>query len=378
MKIPKKKSMALLLILSMLVLLVVKIPLSSNAAEVKVNLRSTASFAILAGETITNTGSSVINGDAGGDVGVYPGSAFTGDTKVTIAGAVHLSDAIAEQAKQDLVLAYDDAAGRIPTTTFTETDNQLGGKTLTTGVYAFGHATTANLTASSPLILDAQGDPEAVFIFQASSDLVTASGSQIVLVNGAKFCRIFWQVTSSATLGTGSHFVGHIFALTSIQAQTGATIQGQLLARNGSVTLDNNTITNGLCTTVGENETASVTAGTTAATTAGTTAATTAGTTAATTAATTAPTTAATTAATTAPTTAATTAVTTPAITATTTASTSTETTAETETEVVKEGTSPQTGDYSADYSDMGMTAAASGIFLAINGVILYLRRKNS
>jgi len=336
MKIHKKKAIGILLILSILIFLAIK-PLSFKASEVRVNLGSTAAFAILAGQTVTNTGTSIINGDAGGNVGVYPGSAFTGQNLVTIAGEVHLSDAVAEQAKQDLVLAYNDAFGRIPTTTFTETDNQLGGKTLTTGVYAFGHATTANLTASSPLVLDAQGDPEAVFIFQASSDLITASGSQIQLINGAKFCRIFWQVTTSATLGTNSHFVGHIFALTSIQAQTGATIQGQLLARNGSVTLDSNTITNGLCTTVGEAATGAAT-GTTAATTAATTA----------------------------------------IMSAATTASTTSVTTSETETTAVKSGNSPKTGDYSADYSNTGMTAAASGIFLAINGMILYLRRKKN
>jgi len=339
MKIHKKKSIAILLILAMLVLLIVRTS-SSNAAEVRVNLRSTATFAVLAGTTITNTGTSVINGDTGGDVGLHPGSAFPGRTDVTIAGAVHLTDAVAQQAKVDLVLAYNDAAGRIPTTTFTETDNQLGGKTLTTGVYAFGHATTANLTASSPLILDAQGDPEAVFIFQSSSDLVTASGSEIQLVNGAKFCRIFWQVTSSATLGTNSHFVGHIFALTSIHAQTGATIQGQLLARNGEVTLDSNIITNGLCATVGETATESATL-TSSATLASTLATTTAETQ--------------------------------------TQMQTQTETETETETAttVVKAENSPKTADY-ADYSNMGMTAAASGVFLAISGMVLYLRRKNS
>ena len=154
---------------------------------------------------------------------------------------------VAFQAKADLQHAYDDAAGRTATTTFTATDNQLGGQTLKSGVYAFGHADTANLTAASPLILDAEGNEEAVFIFQASSDLVIASGSTITLINGAKFCRVFWQVTSSATLGSGSYFVGHIFASTSIWAKTGARVQGQLLALTGEVTLEANTITNGLC-----------------------------------------------------------------------------------------------------------------------------------
>ncbi len=98
-------------------------------------------------------------------------------------------------------------------------------------------------------MLDAENDPNAVFVFQMESTLITASASNIELRNGARFCRIFWQVGSSATLGTYSNFVGHIFALTSISAQTGATIQGQLMARNGSVTLDSNVITNGFCAT---------------------------------------------------------------------------------------------------------------------------------
>lgn len=234
-----------------MLLVVITLPSSSMAAEATVNLRSTSSFAVLAGQTVTNTGATTITGslpEGGGNVGIHPGTAFTGQSTVTMTGwNVSLNDSVALQAKNDLVLAYDDAAGRSPTATFTEVDNQLGGKTLTTGVYAFGHAATANLTAASPLILDAQGNENAVFIFQASSDLVFASGSKIQLINGAKYCRVFWQVTSSATLGTNSVFVGHIFALTSIWAKTGAVIQGQLLARNGEVTLEGNTITNGLC-----------------------------------------------------------------------------------------------------------------------------------
>jgi type VI secretion system secreted protein VgrG len=118
--------------------------------------------------------------------------------------------------------------------------------TLTTGVYSF--SSSAQLTGT--LILDAQGDPEAVFIFQIGSTLTTASSSVVSLINGARFCRVFWQVGSSATLGTNTNFIGHIFALTSIDAQNGATVQGQLLARNGAVTLDNNTITNGDCEAV--------------------------------------------------------------------------------------------------------------------------------
>lgn len=220
-------------------------PATVMAATNRVLLGTAESYAILAGEAVTNTGPSIITGD----IGVHAGSSVGGFPPGTVIdGVIHSADAAALQAKADLIIAYDDAAGRTPTTTFTETDNQLGGKTLTSGVYAFGHADTANLTAAAPLILDAEGDPEAVFIFQASSDLIMASGSEVRLINGAQFCRVFWQVTSSMTLGTNSTFVGHVFALTSITAATGAKVQGQLLARNGTVTLDTNVITNGPCT----------------------------------------------------------------------------------------------------------------------------------
>jgi hypothetical protein len=104
------------------------------------------------------------------------------------------------------------------------------------------------------LTLDAQGDPDGVFVFLTESTLITAPDSSVALLNSARFCRIFWQVGSSATLGTNSHFVGHIFAMQSIAAQNGATVQGQLLARNGAITLERNTITNGLCATVSGGE----------------------------------------------------------------------------------------------------------------------------
>lgn len=223
------------MLLAVLLVAMMVVPATSVAAQPTVNLGTTSNFAVLAGETITNTGPTVINGD----VGVHPGNTFPGQDEATINGAVHLADEVAEQAKQDLVIAYDDAAGRTPVTPI---DTELGGTTLKPGVYG---SETFEITGT--LTLDAEGDPDAVFIFQAGSTLVTAPNSSVNLVNGARFCRVFWQVTSSATLGVNSNFVGHILALTSIEAQTGATVQGQLLARNGEVTLDNNTITNGLC-----------------------------------------------------------------------------------------------------------------------------------
>jgi len=229
-------------------------PQQVNAATAKVNLRSTANFAVLAGSTVTNTGSTVIRGSAGGDVGLSPGSSVTGFPPGTISdGTIHASDAMALQAKTDLVTAYNDAAGR--TVTSNLTSQNLGGLTLTSGVYKFN--SSAQLTGT--LILDAQGNPDAAFIFQIGSTLTTASGSAVSLINEARYCRVFWQVGTSATIGTGSHFIGHIFAMTSITATTGATVQGQLLARNGAVTLDTNTITNGVCAAAAPTPTATPT-----------------------------------------------------------------------------------------------------------------------
>lgn len=244
-KLHRKLLLSLALTLVMIVTFLVP---ASAVGPVKVELGTTSTFAVLAGSAITNTGASTINGDAGGDVGLSPDAAITGFTSnvvianhVTMSGTQYIADSVAVQAKTDLTAAYLDAAGRTTTATI---PTELGGTTLTPGVYdsALG---TFGITGT--LTLDAQGDPEAAFIFQTDSTLITASGSNIELINGARYCRVFWQVGSSATLGTNSIFRGHIFALTSITATTGAMIQGQLLARNGAVTLDSNTITNGIC-----------------------------------------------------------------------------------------------------------------------------------
>jgi hypothetical protein len=231
-------------LLMLLLVLLLAIPTNVMAAQPPVNLGTTASFAILAGTTITNTGPTTISGDAGGNVGLHPGSAFPGIAGVTTSGFVHLADAVALQAQNDLIAAYDDAAGRTPVTIIA---TELGGKTLIPGVYA-SESGTFQITGT--LTLDAQGDPNGVFIFKTTFELTTAPNSNVNIIGSARYCRIFWKIGSSATLGVNSHFIGHIFALTSIAAQTGATIQGQLLARNGAVTLDSNTITNGLCNTI--------------------------------------------------------------------------------------------------------------------------------
>ena len=217
------------------------IPAISNAAQPTVNLGSTSNFAVLAGSGITNTGPTTVGGSAGGDLGSDPTPAFTGDTLVTTTGTKYTApSAVVTAAKTALITAYDDAAGRTPATTVTA---DLGGQTLVSGVYN----TAAAMALTGTLTLDGQNNPDAVFIFQAGSTLTTAGSSVVSLINGAQACHVFWQVGSSATFGTSSDFTGHVLALTSITATTGATFKGQLLARNGAVTLDTNTITNDVC-----------------------------------------------------------------------------------------------------------------------------------
>ena len=136
-----------------------------------------------------------------------------------------------------------------------------GGQTLAPGVYN----SASSLGLTGPVVLEAQGDPSAVFVFQAGSTLITAPTSTVALTGGAQACNVFWQVGSSATLNTASTFVGTIMALTSATLDTGATVQGRVLARNGAVTLDTNTITTP--TTCAVSSTTTTTAAPTATTT---------------------------------------------------------------------------------------------------------------
>lgn len=210
----------------------------AGAAQAPVGLGTAKSFAVIAGSTVTNTGPSTISGS----VGVSPGAAVTGFPPGKVNnGTIHKADAVAAQAQSDVTTAYNDAAGRTP---FASVPADLGGKTLAAGVYRGGA-----LGLTGTLTLDAKGDPNAVFILQAASTLITASASRVALVNGASACNVFWKVGSSATLGTNSRFVGTVLALTSIAAKTGASVQGRLLARNAAVTLDDNTINSSACST---------------------------------------------------------------------------------------------------------------------------------
>ncbi len=231
----RTRSISLLLTLSLVAMLAV--PSVGMAAEPTVPLGATQDFAILAGQTITNTGNSVITGD----VGVSPGSAIDGFPPGVVSGTTHSNDALAIQAQTDWTTAYNNAVARPVTTTLASPE--LSGLTLTPGVYSSGGA----LALTGTLTLDAQGDPEAVFILKSDSGLTIGSGSVVRLINGARFCRVFWPVASSATLGANATFVGHILAVTSISLEDGASVEGQLLAHDGSVTLINNVVANDWC-----------------------------------------------------------------------------------------------------------------------------------
>jgi len=207
------------------------------SALASINLGTTKNFAVLASSTITNTGPSTITGN----IGLYPGTSFVNPEEITLNGTIHLTDGVASTAKDDLTTVYNQTSGVLPVIRIA---TELGGQTLTPGIYDSADGT---FQITGTLILDGQGDSNAVFVFKAAATLITASASNVSLINSASPCQVFWKVGSSATLGTDSNFVGHIYAQASITATTGAKIEGQLLARTGAVTLDTNTINNPIC-----------------------------------------------------------------------------------------------------------------------------------
>ena len=211
------------------------LPTASSDAATNVGLGTATSFAVLAGTGITNTGPTTITGD----VGTHPTPAEPGFGSVTLHGANHQADAVALQAKNDLTTAYNSASGQGPDTAVAV---ELGGRTLTPGIYGAG-----TLAINGTLTLNTLGNPNAVFIFKSASTLITGSGSRVIVANGATACNVYWRVPTSATLGTGSHLIGSVLAGVSITATTAATIQGRLLAETGAVTLDTNTITRPVC-----------------------------------------------------------------------------------------------------------------------------------
>jgi hypothetical protein len=221
-------------------------------AATQPRLGTATNFAVLAGSAITNTGPTVITGN----LGLSPGTAVTGFPPGRVAAQTHKTDAVALGAKNSLVTAYNDLASWATTRSMTGQD--LGGKTLTPGVYTF--SSSAQLTGT--LTLSGNG----IFIFRTGSTLTTASNSRVLVTKGANGCGVYWKVGSSATLGSGTQFKGTIIALTSITMVTGASIlPGRALARNGAVTLDSNRISipTGGCSATGTTGTATTSTGTT-------------------------------------------------------------------------------------------------------------------
>ena len=207
---------------------------ASTSGQSPVVLSSAATFAVLAGSTVTSSGATTVNGD----LGVSPGTAVTGFPPGLVNGTTHAGDGAAAQAQLDLTTAYNDAAGR--TVGAVTVAGNLGGLTLPPGLYK---STSSLEISSGDLTLDAQGNGNAVFIFQMASTLTTTAGRQVILSGGAKAANIFWQVGSSATLGTTSVFKGTIMADQSITLTTGATLDGRALARIAAVTQQANIIT---------------------------------------------------------------------------------------------------------------------------------------
>jgi hypothetical protein len=228
------------LLLLALILASIAIPSASFAAQTVINLGASSTFAILAGTTITNTGRTEISGSAGRNLGTYPGIDRARPSDIAVSESVSFSNTDAKVAHEDLVTAYNDAAGRSPAIRI---PTELGGKTLTPGVY---DSASGTFELTGTLILDGQGDPDGVFIFLTEKTLVTAANSRVDTIGTARYGHIFWIVGSSTTLEINSKFAGHVLALNSIEAKKGAEIQGQLLAQNGEVILNNNKITNGL------------------------------------------------------------------------------------------------------------------------------------
>jgi hypothetical protein len=221
----------------------------SAAGPTAVALGTAGGFAILAGTGMTNTGATTITGDVGSSP-THSESGFAacpGADCVSLTGTNHNdpdpNDAVTQGAKSALVTAYDSAFGKGPVT---QTVSALGGLTLAGGVYNSGDAT---LGLTGTVTLDGQNDPTSVWVFQAQSDLIVETGATVAFTRGAQACNVFWQVTSSADLKSGSTFAGDILAMTSITLGDGVTLSGRALARNGNVTLIHDTIIRAVCAT---------------------------------------------------------------------------------------------------------------------------------
>lgn len=214
------------------IVVIVALGIGAVSAAGQSGLGTAQNFAVLGGSTVTNTGPTIV----GGDLGLSPGSAVTGFPPGIVNGTQHITDGVALQAQNDAATAFNTLAGLA--CDFNLTGQDLGGLTLVPGVYCF--ATSAQLTG--PLVLDALGNASAVFVFQIGTTLTTAGGSTVSVINGGSACNVFWQVGTSATLGTATAFAGNVLASASITATTSANVQGRLLALNGAVTMDSNLV----------------------------------------------------------------------------------------------------------------------------------------
>jgi hypothetical protein len=214
-----------------------------------INLGAATPDAVVAGTTITNTGSSVLTGD----ISLSPGTSIVGFPPGTVSGTTDAADATSLAAQTSVTAAYGVAASATPFTTVA--GGTVGGLTLSPGVYE----TASAMQLTGPLTLNAGGDPSAVFIFQAGSTLTTASAASVVLENGAQACNVFWQVGSSATLGSTTSFVGTILALASVTLDSGASVDGRVFAQTGAVTLNDNVISVPTCAPPGPTTTTTTT-----------------------------------------------------------------------------------------------------------------------
>ena len=213
---------------------------SAACGQLPVDLRSASTYAALSGTSVTNTGATALTGD----LGVSPGSSVTGFPPGTVSGTKNVANPAAAGAEANLTLAYSDAAGRVncPVTVA----GNIGGKTLTPGLYK---STSSLAISSGDLTLSGGGNPNGVFIFQVASALTTTSGRAVILSNGAQAGNVFWQVGSSATIGTTSTMQGTIMAYASITMLAGSHLNGRALAKTGDVTLSATTIVSPTVTT---------------------------------------------------------------------------------------------------------------------------------
>jgi hypothetical protein len=227
-------------------LFTVVLPLvSADAAQAPVDLGTASNFGILAGGGITtNGGVTTVNGD----VGTSPTTAASGTGSLVVNGTNHGGDAVTQGAQGALTTAYASATTAGPAAAIV---GGLGGQTLFPGVY--NSASSIHLTGA--VTLNAGGDPNAVFVFQAGARLTTGSASEVNLVNGAQSCNVFWQVTTSARIGPDSTFRGTVMVHAGIRVDNGTSIDGRVLAIAGPVTLDTDTITNPSCHTTPINTT---------------------------------------------------------------------------------------------------------------------------